>query len=44
MNKDYITPEVAIVDMLESACPLCASVVSLPSLEESEDMENLGWS
>ncbi len=43
MNKVYITPELAIVDMLESTCLLCASVVSLPSLEESGDMENLGW-
>jgi hypothetical protein len=43
MNKEYITPELAIVDMLETTCPLCASVVSLPTLEESEDMENLGW-
>lgn len=43
MNKEYIAPEVSIVDMLESACPLCTSVVSLQPLEESEDMGNLGW-
>ena len=43
MDKKYVTPTVSIVDMLESACPLCASVVCLQPLEESEDMGNLGW-
>ena len=43
MNKEYIIPELAIVDMLDSTYPLCASVVSLQPLEESSDMENLGW-
>ena len=44
MDKEYITPIVSIVDMLESTCPLCASADSLPSMEESGDMGNLGWS
>ena len=44
MNKEYITPEVSTVDMLESASPLCASADLLPSMQESGDMGNLGWS
>ncbi len=44
MKIEYISPEIALVDMFETACPLCASVDSLPPLEESDDLGGLGWS
>ena len=44
MNIEYKSPVIVIVDMFEIACPLCASVDSLPPMEESDDLGNLGWS
>ena len=43
MTTEYKTPEIIVVDMLEISCPLCASTGSLPDMEESDDMGNLGW-
>jgi hypothetical protein len=43
MKKEYKTPEVVIVDMLENTCPLCASTGELPPMEESDDLGGLGW-
>lgn len=44
MKKEYNSPVTAVVDMFETTYPLCASADSLPSMEESGDMGNLGWS
>ena len=43
IKPQYNHPEVAIVDMFELTCPLCASTGELPPMEESEDLGNIEW-
>lgn len=43
IKHSYESPEVAIVDMFELTCPLCASTGELPPMEESDDLGGLEW-
>lgn len=42
-RKRYIAPEANEVSDIRWEMPLCESTGALPPLEESDDMEGLGW-
>jgi hypothetical protein len=42
-KRTYITPETVRECAIEWEMPLCQSTGALSPLEESDDMEGLGW-
>ena len=41
MKKQYLQPQVSVLVILELERSICSATLS--PLEESDDMENLGW-
>ncbi|MBR6002816.1 MAG: hypothetical protein IK045_08150 [Bacteroidales bacterium] len=42
-KRTYTPPETVRECAIEWEAPLCESTGALPPLEESDEMENLGW-